>query len=166
MLAGVYEGSALGGFKRLIEGATRPQLGGLLFSLCLLPGLCEELFFRGLVQTRLAQRWRPITAVVVTSACFGLWHLDPFQSTEAFFLGLGLGYVAVRTGSIWPGIVAHVVNNAANVLFQALGLVSAALLPNLAWGAVGLVLFVLCLMAFRRRPPVPAAEPVAVSAVQ
>jgi membrane protease YdiL (CAAX protease family) len=89
-----------------------PALVLAVVVLGLLAGTAEELFFRGFVQTRLRQRWGPRWAVAVTALVFGAFHCDPWHSPTAAILGVYLGWLAERTGSLRPSIVAHVVNNA------------------------------------------------------
>jgi membrane protease YdiL (CAAX protease family) len=157
MLMGLYKGAYLA-FKKLVEGAPLAPLVGIFVVLGPVTGLAEELFFRGFMQTRLAERWRPRTALLVTSLCFGLAHLDPLASTEAFILGVWLGHATLRTGSLWPAVIAHATNNALTVLFNRLGLPTERVGPNVMEGAIGLALLALCLLALRRRPA-PAALP-------
>ncbi|MCA9238851.1 MAG: CPBP family intramembrane metalloprotease, partial [Planctomycetales bacterium] len=92
-------------------------LWGLLFVLliALSPGFVEELLFRGYIQGRLLQRWRPAWAIGVTSVLFGLVHVAPHTVVLATVLGVWLGIVAWRTGSIVPTIVCHAfVNGSVN----------------------------------------------------
>ena len=91
--------------------ASGPLFPVLLFFVGPMAGFSEELFFRGYMQTRLRQHWRPWPAIAVTAALFGLLHLDPLHSPFAFVVGLFLGWVTELTGSLWPAIAAHVVNN-------------------------------------------------------
>lgn len=71
------------------------------------PGFMEEIFFRGYMQTRLLERWRPWVAILVTSIIFGLFHVTPHAMANAFVIGLWIGVIAWRTGSVWPGIACH-----------------------------------------------------------
>jgi len=80
------------------------------------PGLGEETFFRGFMQTRLVASWGRWPGIVATAAAFGLLHFDPVQGPQAFVLGLFLGWVVVRLDGIRPSMAAHVANNAAFVL--------------------------------------------------
>ena len=134
----------------------RAHGGGLVTALlvvALLAGLAEELFFRGFMQTRLARRWSSRTAVLVTAVCFGAIHMDPVQSPLAFCLGIWLGFVCERAGSLWPGIAAHVANNAVATLFASVGI------PLVVTAATALV-FVACLLWLRRAlPPAPPEAP-------
>lgn len=85
------------------------------------PGIAEEFLFRGYVQSRLLVRWWRWAAIVTASLLFGLAHLDPVQSPVTFFMGLFLGYMAERAGSIRPAMVCHAFNNSAAVVLSRLG---------------------------------------------
>ncbi len=78
----------------------------------LLPGTCEELFFRGYVQQRLQRRAPPLLAIGLPAAVFALLHMDGMHVVTVFPLGLWFGFVAWGTGSVWPAIACHVFNNA------------------------------------------------------
>lgn len=88
----------------------------LLPVLALVAGVAEELFFRGLLFRRLESVAPARSVVVLTALAFGLAHLDPVHSSAAFLMGLYLGWLRLRTGSVWPGIVAHVFSNGTVVL--------------------------------------------------
>jgi membrane protease YdiL (CAAX protease family) len=75
------------------------------------PGVSEELAFRGFFLRGLLSRLSPRQAVILTAAAFALFHLDPLHILLAFPAGLWLGYVVVRTGSIYPAIAGHALNN-------------------------------------------------------
>jgi len=82
--------------------------------LALLPGLCEEMFFRVGVQTRLfadKTRIRGVWAVVVTAVLFSALHLQFFGFLPRMVLGAVLGMFLMITGNAWYSIVAHFVNN-------------------------------------------------------
>lgn len=85
-----------------------------------LPGLIEESLFRGYVQRRLLQRWRPPLAIGVASAVFAVAHIDPKTVVFAFPLGIWLGVIAWRFGSVFPGMIAHAFINGSWNAFQIL----------------------------------------------
>ena len=95
-----------------------PFAAALLFGV--LPAVCEELFFRGFILSGLTSAFRgsgaAARAVVLTSVLFAVFHIFPEKWLPTFIVGLLLGFLAVRTGSIWPGMLAHAVNNASAVL--------------------------------------------------
>ncbi len=88
----------------------------ILLTTGLMAGVGEEIFFRGFMQSRLRQRWGVWPAILITSVAFGLLHFDWIHSPMAFFMGLLLGWITEKTGSIRSSIVAHVVNNSTWVL--------------------------------------------------
>jgi membrane protease YdiL (CAAX protease family) len=93
--------------------------------IAIVPGITEELFFRGYMQRRLLQRWPAWVAILVTSILFAIMHLDPRQITYVFPIGLWLGVVAWRTGSVWPGMLCHAFLNGAWNIFQISNLLKA-----------------------------------------
>ena len=72
-----------------------------------LPGIAEEAFFRGLLLRSFDQAAR---AVLVSGACFALFHVDPHHVVGVLPLGLFLSWVGFHHG-LWVTMVAHVVNN-------------------------------------------------------
>jgi membrane protease YdiL (CAAX protease family) len=67
----------------------------------------EELLFRGLVQPKLAQLIRPTEALIVQAALFSALHLSPVILVTHFAMGLALGWLRRRSGSLLPGIGLH-----------------------------------------------------------
>lgn len=89
----------------------------LALTVTLGPGICEELFFRGLVLRSLCNSTSAVRAVAVSSILFGLVHFDVLQSPGAMIIGVYLGFLAVRSNSIYPAIVAHATNNLSCAIF-------------------------------------------------
>ena len=98
--------------EQLVGSVPRPVAIALF---AVVPGVCEELFFRGLVQRGLARALPPAAAVAVAALCFGAVHGDLQQGTFAAALGLWLGWVTWRTGSIWPAAACHAFANALGI---------------------------------------------------
>jgi sodium transport system permease protein len=84
---------------------------GLVAGLSFLQALCEELAFRGFILSGLRRRFGPWRAVFVSSFLFALFHMNVFQFMPHFALGIVLGTLAVRTGSVLPPILFHFVYN-------------------------------------------------------
>src|SRR5205823_1216781 len=74
---------------------------------------CEELAFRGFILTGLRRRFHPWTAIFMSSFLFALYHMNVFQALPAFLLGVVLGILTVRSGSILPSMLLHFLNNGA-----------------------------------------------------
>jgi membrane protease YdiL (CAAX protease family) len=110
---------ALTELGHLIEGLTGPTLLAFVLVIGIAPGIAEELLFRGYIQTRFSQRWGPGQGIFWTSVLFGVMHMDLVHGMFAFALGLYLGYLTERTGSIRPAIICHAGNNVFSTLTTA-----------------------------------------------
>ncbi len=75
--------------------------------LALMAPVTEELMFRGVFQHGLVANYGPVKGICVASVCFGVFHLIPWQVVGATLIGLLLGTVVHRTGSILAGMVLH-----------------------------------------------------------
>jgi uncharacterized protein len=159
-LTGLDQRGAMVVVRRVLEGAVGPDLFGAVVVLGLIAGAAEELFFRGYMQTRLTEAWGAGRAIVVTAACFGILHVD-FSGVHvalAFAMGLYLGFVVERTGSVLPAIVCHVVNNIVYTVQTAVGATVYDRATNAVLAVAGALAFALCLAWLRRAAPVAQAR--------
>jgi sodium transport system permease protein len=91
--------------------AAAPSLGHVLLVLAFVPAVCEEIAFRGFILNGFRSRGSDWMAILLSSAFFGAVHGLIQQSLTAAILGVLLGYVALRAGSVWPGMVLHGLHN-------------------------------------------------------
>lgn len=97
------------------RGTSPALLVLVLIAGALLPACSEEAFFRGFLTTAF-RRYSELTAILLSSALFGLFHLDPTQAAGATVLGIAFGLVRLYTGSIWPCMLSHFAYNAGIIL--------------------------------------------------
>jgi membrane protease YdiL (CAAX protease family) len=83
----------------------------MLFMLALLPAICEEIFFRGMLLYGLRGRLSPVRLALVNGLVFGLFHVALFRILPAGYLGVVLAAVTLITGSIFPAMLWHALNN-------------------------------------------------------
>jgi hypothetical protein len=142
--------------RRIERGVERAGARGTAYAAALFVAaspLSEETLFRGILLRGLAVRFGAARAVALTAAAFAAAHWKLVQIPPMLLLGLYFGTVVRLTGSLWAGIVAHAINNAAVLV---LTLRYGADLPALPTpvGMVGaaVVVFSLCLafLAVRR----------------
>ena len=95
-------------------GGSRLPLVFLLIAL--IPGVVEELLFRGYVQTRLLARLPAGVAILISSVLFAIAHMDPIHSLLVLPLGIWMGVVAWQAKSILPAMLCHIVNNSVSIL--------------------------------------------------
>lgn len=119
-LLGVREGSVMRVVARALVSPRPVTFATALLTLGVAPGIAEETFFRGLLQTRLAARWGRWPAIAASSVAFGLFHVDPVQGVVAFAAGLFLGWTVEHFGGVRPSVIAHAVNNSIFVALASL----------------------------------------------
>ena len=83
-----------------------------IISIAIMAPLVEELLFRGAIQGHLLRKgMKPVYAILIASAVFGIVHMNPIQIPFAFAIGMIFGWLYYRTGSVVPGIIGHFINN-------------------------------------------------------
>ncbi len=86
-----------------------------IFVVGVLPGVCEEVMFRGFILNALKKKgiWN---GIIFSAVLFGVFHLDPFRFVPVTLLGIWLGYLAVKTKSLYVPILAHFTQNTLAIL--------------------------------------------------
>lgn len=85
-------------------------LATLLVAIVVAP-VCEEIFFRGFLLPGLARAVPLWAAVLLSALVFGFAHADPGSFVPLVAIGVVLGMLRVWTGSVWPGVALHALNN-------------------------------------------------------
>lgn len=88
----------------------------------LLAPLSEEIVLRGAILKELlkSEKLSTWTAIAISALFFALVHMNPAQMPHAFLIGLLLGWMYYRTGSILPGVAYHWANNSVAYVMYAL----------------------------------------------
>jgi sodium transport system permease protein len=90
----------------------QPSFAGALAMFALVPAICEEILFRGVLARALGRRLPIAAAAAISAVAFSAYHLSPVQALPTLTLGFVLAVVAIRADSVLPTIVAHAINNA------------------------------------------------------
>ena len=108
-------GVGVGGFfDSFSAGEANPPFAGVLLSIVIIPAVCEELFFRGVV---LAE-YRALgegNAIFVSALCFAMLHFSVSGFPIYLFIGLLLGIVTSVSRSVVPAMLLHLLNNTLNI---------------------------------------------------
>ena len=105
--------------SELVQFDTKINAFFLILATVIIAPFSEEVIFRGFLQQFLEGYWQDITkAVLVTSLCFAMIHLNPGWIIQIYLLGVILGYLAWKTGSIVPGLILHALNNGLALILQ------------------------------------------------
>lgn len=87
-----------------------------LLNIALIPAICEELLFRGYILRAFEKSWGPIVAVLISGLIFGMFHIQLGNIFPLATLGIVLALMTWLSGTLWPAIIAHFINNGAAVL--------------------------------------------------
>ena len=71
----------------------------------------EEILFRGYILDAIRKIHGDTVAILGSAGLFGLIHLEPYVVGMASIGGVIYGWVRIKTGSLWPSIVSHMVWN-------------------------------------------------------
>jgi membrane protease YdiL (CAAX protease family) len=150
---------------RMFEGPAWERAALSVLAVAVAP-VCEEIAFRGYLQSTLALRRSPPVAIGIGALLFAGLHLDPVRFPALVVLGSLFGWLTWRAGSVWPAVAAHAANNGiAMLLLLTVGPGDAAAPPApaiatmLAFGAAAVGALAVAYRAVTPAPP-PAAETV------
>lgn len=110
----------LNGFYESFMEVMGKMIGGKFWSSFLLAAIFapifEEWLCRGMVLRGLLSKMKPGWAIVVSALFFALIHMNPWQALNAFIIGVIMGYIYYKTGSLWLTMLVHFVNNGTAVV--------------------------------------------------
>lgn len=115
-----------------------------LIYLSVIPALVEEFMCRGFF-LGLLKPFGTKFAIFVSALIFSLMHGNVEQSVSAFFLGLYLAYLVLKTESIWPAVILHFLNNLTTGILVVFDLFKNNNFTSL-YGDVLLIIFMISLM--------------------
>jgi sodium transport system permease protein len=103
--------------EQLLAGWRQVPLWLIILALGLAPGICEESFFRGFFYNGVRQHLGDRSTILITAVIFGLFHVvlaggaAPERLIPSTLMGLLLGWLRYRSGSLIPGIFLHTIHN-------------------------------------------------------
>ena len=106
-----------GGAVSSIDVSTVPKLLLAILYAGVLPAVCEELIFRGII-TNGVKKLGLVTAVIVSSLLFALMHQNLQQLLYQLILGAVMAYIMLKTGKIVYTMVLHLFNNITILVFS------------------------------------------------
>ena len=115
---------------------------GLILAAVIAP-VVEEIIFRGIILRGFRANYGKTRALLFSSLLFGLVHLNPWQFLPAVVLGLFLGALYIRTGTVVATIAAHAVYNGALMILSTFPVTRAIVDTDISTGMSPAVLFTL-----------------------
>lgn len=126
-------------------------------AIAILPGIGEELLFRGVLQNSL-HKWtkNAHVAIWVSAFLFAAIHMQFYGLVPRMMLGAVFGYLYVWSGNIWYPIISHIANNGISVIAvywaqmneDSLNIDDTEAVPVL-YQAIGIIVFIAFMVFFR-----------------
>lgn len=132
-------------YQKLLENAGMDDtltFGLFLYSVLLAP-ICEELLCRGVILKSIRRCFPFWAANLFQAVLFGVLHMNMIQGVYAFCLGLILGFIYEKTGSIYYSILLHIMFNFWGTVIGQLLDFSSSIPLYLLSSVIYLVLFVI-----------------------
>lgn len=148
-----------------IKASSLPEFIRAFIVMAIVPGIGEELFFRGVLMRFVRKKTSGMVVPILFSAVvFAFAHLSVYGLPSIFLAGVLLAIIYQLTGSLWCSVVAHLFFNGSQVLIQYMATSSAgakelteAKQVPLYWLLAGAALFVGAAYAlYKNRTPLPA----------
>ncbi|MFX1274728.1 MAG: type II CAAX prenyl endopeptidase Rce1 family protein [Promethearchaeota archaeon] len=140
------------------------RFGWLCFIIALIPGIWEEIAFRGVMLPMLLKKYNQKRAIVINSIIFGSYHIFNvltllflgsnwvyviFQVIYASFFGMAFAYIYIKTNSLLPGIILHYLIDSVGQLFLNVYFNNVFSLSFFLIGCIGIIPTFLIIIAVR-----------------
>jgi membrane protease YdiL (CAAX protease family) len=94
------------------------ELFVLVVTIAVIGGVVEEMLFRGFIQGALEEHLDVTRAIVAAAGMFAVMHFWPWIFLQITIIGILMGVLAWKSGSVFPAMVVHILNNAVSVLMS------------------------------------------------
>ena len=105
-------------FTEMMKELTGGPFWSSFLTVAIFAPIFEEWMCRGMVLRGLLTKMKPGWAIVVSALFFAVIHANPWQALNAFMIGLVMGYVYYKTGSLILTMIIHFVNNGTSVVLS------------------------------------------------
>lgn len=143
-----------GGQGALLAAGSAGQAVFVVCAVAVTPAICEEALFRGWLQGALRRKLHAVPTIVLQAVLFALFHMSPLSIVALAFVGLYLGFLFERCGTLFASMTAHCVYNATIIAVVDLApswIASDAGLFTLPVIGISVVLFALVVFAIEVR---------------
>lgn len=105
-------------YDRLLLSSSPIEICANIIVIAVVPAICEEFFFRGVVQNFMLRNIENKNlSIFLSSAVFSLVHFQASEFVSRLVLGFVIGYAYFKSKSLWIPILMHALNNIIAILF-------------------------------------------------
>jgi len=97
--------------KQSFESIAKSNPFTVLLTVGILAPFAEEILFRGAIYNLIKDKFNKYAAVIVSAILFAVIHMNIYQASYALVIGLFMGIIILKTGSLWLTIIFHIVYN-------------------------------------------------------
>ena len=90
----------------------------LIFLIAVSPAICEEVLFRGALVSGLREKVSGWGVILIVGIAFGVFHLSVYRVVPTAISGMLLAYVALRSRSIFPAMLGHLLLNSSLLILS------------------------------------------------
>lgn len=118
-----------------------------LIYVCLVGPILEEIIFRGFILKSM-KKYGNLTAIIISAILFSMFHLNLVQFVNPLLIGIIFGFMAIKSESIFPSMIAHIFNNTITFIMSGVSLIKMQLLGEIVSfayilvGVIALIVFV------------------------
>ena len=98
-------------FQEMMMKAIGDNMFLSFLTVAIAASILEEILFRGIILAGFLKNYSPWKAIFWSAVLFGLVHMNPYQFLLAVLIGMVMGWIYWKTGSLWLCILIHFVNN-------------------------------------------------------
>jgi sodium transport system permease protein len=102
----------------LQENGQQPSFLRLFVVIALSAAVCEEALFRGPVMVGIRTKFSKAQTIIFVGIMFGIFHLNVYKLIPTSVLGMLITYITISTGSIFNGMLFHLVNNGLAIILS------------------------------------------------
>jgi membrane protease YdiL (CAAX protease family) len=105
-------------FMNLMKQLTGGPFWSSFLTVAIMAPIFEEWLCRGMVLRGLLVKMKPSWAIILSALFFALIHANPWQALNAFLIGVLMGYIYYKTGSLKLTMLIHFINNGTAVILS------------------------------------------------
>jgi sodium transport system permease protein len=102
----------------LMENGQPPSFLKLFLIIAVSAAVCEEILFRGPLMKGIRSKFSKTQTIIVVGILFGIFHLNIYKLIPTSVLGMLITYITISTGSIFNGMIFHLVNNGTAIILS------------------------------------------------